>query len=657
MKNTIIPIIFIILLTSFTSARIIIAQQPNEMYSSGDTINLPVKIITATDLNGFFQMEINCNGKETEIHKEFVLLAGGDEKQVNLNIPLIKSFVGESTGVCKIKSSLNEEYVLTNEFTILNKINIELKLQQTEASPEQEIIVQGEAIRESGELVEGIIEIKIAEGESEIVNILDTVKNGYFFVNFSLPKETKAGQYLIQININEQDVAGDETNKGFVDYNLLITQIPTSLEIIYENEEIEPGTNIKIKTILFDQTGERIESNSKITVKDNLGIMRIQEEKPTDEFLEIPTLYNEPPAEWKITASSNEIISESNLLIKENAKVETIIINKTLTIINIGNIPYNDTIFVKIENKTIGINVSLQVEASQNYLLSAPEGQYEVKVTSDGETVSEEVMLTGKSIDVRKAKEGIITVIKHPISWIFILIVLGFMIFIIIKKGYKKSFIGQIHIPSFKKKEKTIELKKNLITSNKAEISLSIKGQEQDSSVVCFKIKNLKELSKNITEERTQKINTIAENKKAVLYENQENLFFILAPLKTKTFSNEKIALELAQEIKEEIEQYNKMAKEKIEFGISLNYGKIIAKQEDTLKFMSRGTFTTTAKKIALISEKEILLSEKINEKLIKEVKTEKHQYQNLTYYKIKEIKNPKETTKFIENFLKRIKE
>ena len=59
-------------------------------------------------------------------------------------------------------------------------------------------------------------------------------------------------------------------------------------------------------------------------------------------------------------------------------------------------------------------------------------------------------------------------------------------------------------------------------------------------------------------------IDSLADNKKAGIYENGENLFFILAPIKTRTFKNEKIAISLAQELQEILKDHNKRFKQKI---------------------------------------------------------------------------------------------
>ena len=130
-------------------------------------------------------------------------------------------------------------------------------------------------------------------------------------------------------------------------------------------------------------------------------------------------------------------------------------------------------------------------------------------------------------------------------------------------------------------------------------------------------------LKKGNMEGTLQKTVGIAEENKAATYESYNTLFFILAPTKTRTFKNEKIALEIAHKIKEILIHHNKMFKQKINFGISLNYGTIVAKQEqESLKFMSLGTLISVAKKISSLANEDILLSEKMNDTLGSHVKT-----------------------------------
>lgn len=138
------------------------------------------------------------------------------------------------------------------------------------------------------------------------------------------------------------------------------------------------------------------------------------------------------------------------------------------------------------------------------------------------------------------------------------------------------------------------------------------------------------------------------------MYENQNNLFFILTPSKTRTFKNEDAALDIAQNAKEVLSSYNKIAKYKLDFGISIEYGSIVEKTNNgMMEFMSLGTLMSNAKKIASASQGEILLGEKIKEKLIN-VRTEKQDNGRIVSYKIKDIKyHSEDNSKFIKSFVK----
>lgn len=659
MRKIIILLTLVILLSSLASAEIIINQQPKDLYNLGDIVTLPTKITTSKDTSNFFDMYLICNGIQTEIHKEYIVLSAGQEKQITPSIPLIKNFIGRTTGTCKIKSILEGDYILTNEFKISDLINIEIKTEKTEFDPQENIVLEGEAIKENQEAVKGFIELKLTNKNSSIFEMLNTVNNGYFYINFSLPKNTEAGDYLMMVNIYEKDSEGETTNQGSTDYNILIKQVPTNLEIAFETQEVEPGTNLKVKAILHDQTGEKIASNAIITIKNKESIILEQTEKPTDEFLEFPILYKEAPKEWTVVAVSNKLTNEATFKIKEKQEVKIELINKTIIIANTGNVLYNQTVLIKIGEESKNINVSLGIDETQKYILSAPDGEYQIEVlTPEGSKITGRTTLTGKDISVKKTPTGIKSLINYSVIWIFIIAVLGFIAFMILKKGYKRSFFGYINSKK-KEKNKKISFQKNPIinTINKAELSLSIKGEPQDISLICLKIKNFEEIKskKGAVEETIQTLSNLAEGNKAVIYENQGNLFFIFSPLKTKTFKNERNAAITAQKIKDILTNHNRLFKQKIEFGIALNYGKIIAKQEkNILVFMSLGTLMTTAKKIASISNEEILLSEKIKEKLASDIKTEKQRKANIDVYTIKEIRDHEGNKKFISSFLRR---
>jgi len=673
MRKIIFIFIGILFLSQFISAEIIINKQPDELYNLGDLFSIPITIKSMGEVSGIFQMDLICGGHEVNFYKNGVGLAAGEEKKMEPSIVLEKNVIGELKGDCVIKGIFNEDYILTNEFKILNLINIQITSEETEFNPGDNVLITGGATKENGKNVKGFIQLEILSEGSLEISRLETVNNGFFSINLSIPEDMKAGTYLVNLNVYEKDLQGEITNNGFTNYDILIKQVPTNLEIAFENQEVEPGTNLRVKAILHDQTGEKIESIAIITIKNKDDKIMEQTEKQTDEFLEFPIAYNEPSEEWTVVAVSNRITSESNFEIKEKEDIKIELINRTVIITNTGNIPYNRTILVKIGDEPTNINTFLEVDEIKKYVLSAPDGEYEIEIMADEELkITGMATLTGKKASVKEAPKGIISFIRYPIVWIFIIFVLGFIAFMVLKKGYKRNFFGRI-LPNKRRKEKRSSKKGSIVNSrNKAELSLSIKGDKQNIGLVCLKIKNFKEIESSKekdqvkkskekskegnSKETLQKIVNTAEENKAIVYTNQDNIFFMLVPTKTRTFKNERTAINIAKKIEDILTNHNKLFRQKIEFGISLNYGTIIAKQEkESLKFMSMGTLITTAKKIASLSDEEILLSEKIKERLVSDIKTEKTEKGNITVYTIKEIKHREDNKKFISSFIKRI--
>lgn len=706
MKRAAILLVLIMFLST-ASADIILNEQPDKVYNLGDAVEIPVTIIATNNIEGELKMELICNGPAITFYTNGVKLSAGEEKTFDPSAILTKSKIGTIKGQCKIKASLEgENFVMTDEFKISDAIKVSVDMEGKEYYPGDIILIEGTAAKENDKDVNGFIEVELSsikttvkvqgtetetteetdtetsdetdtetdeetetsetetneETSTDTTTILaDAVDNGFFSIETELAKDLPAGTHPIKIKVYEKDANGVITNQGFADSSIKILQKPTSLEVIPENKEVEPGTNLILKTILHDQTGEPIESNVMITIKDSDGIVIDKIEKSTLENYELPIAYNEPPKTWEITAESGEFITEQNFNIKEKAEVQTVIINKTLIVTNTGNVPYNDSYLVKIGDESMSIKLELDIDETKKYILSAPDGEYNIELIGpEGETqLTENVALTGNSINIKEASGRIGTIIRYPIVWIFMITIMGFVAFMVAKKGYRKSFIG--YISKMKKSEnKTTPRKKDsLIESpNKAELSLSLKGDKQSTSIVCFKLKNFKELlaNKKGIQETLNKINNIIEENKAAIYENQESIFILLAPIKTRTFGNEKIAIKIAKSISEILKEHNKLFRQKIEFGIGLENGAIIAKQEGSvMKFMSMGTLITSSKKIAAISKEDILLGEKIKDKLASSVKTQKEKDGNLEYYKVKEIKNTEEHKRFLRNFLDRL--
>jgi hypothetical protein len=660
MKGGTIILFLVIFLASVVSADIIFTQPLNSVYNLGDTVSVPVTIKTLSNVGGFFQMDLICNGTAINFYRNGVSLTQGNEKSLDSSLVLVKSIIGNNIGICQIKAALNNEQVLSNEFRISNSLNIQFSLNKTEFNPGESIIINGKVTKEYGKDSNGFVEANImAKGVNQGITQAETADNGNFYINLPLPNSLKAGSYSLEIKAYEKDNDGTITNSKITSQDISVNQVPTNLEIIIVNKNINPGDQLSVKSILHDQTGVEINSASIITLKDSNNKIIEKEEIQAGSSFEYSFSNKEPQAEWKITAESNHILTEDSFSINAKEDVSIVILNKTILITNTGNIKYDKTVLVKIGDTPLNIPVKLNVGESKKYALSAPAGKYQVGVVGgSGISATGIASLTGNAIDIKE--------ISNNSVWlgifVFLILILGVVAYIVFRKIYKKPFFGKTNM-NFRKKDlrETPVLGNNSVTrgSNKAELSLSIKGEKQEASVICLRVKNLKEMKAkrgSSVSESIQKVTDLAEGNKAVTYENQDYLFFMLAPIKTRTFKNERTALDIAESIQRILVEHNKNFNQKIDFGISLNYGTIVAKLENgAFKFMSMGTLITAAKKIAHLSKEEILLSEGINDLLRMQIRTEKSIREGTSVFSIKEIKREnEEARKFIDRFMQR---
>ena len=650
------------------SAEIVITQQPGDVYNLGDIATIKVTFRPAQAVTGNFQMDLLCGANTVNFYKNGMSVPAGDERVIESSLILQRDVIGENKGTCSIRAYFSSDSTVTEDFLISDGIEVNATLSKTELSPGESILIKGKAVKENGKAANGYVDVLITEGNSTIESRKGTVNNGDFTTNITIPEGLKSGNYILKISVYEEDLSAQLTNNGFQNQGIFVKQVPTSLEIVFENSgenvgvEVLPGEALRVKAVLHDQTGVTIDSLVFLTIKNSKNKIMEQTELPTDEFLEFPIAYNEAPSSWKVVAVSNKLTSEATFLIPEKESAEIKIENKTVFITNTGNIPYNKTVLVKIGNQSMSIDVYLSVGSSQRWLLTAPDGEYDVSVLADGEeTISSGVALTGNAIDIRKASAGIGSLTKFPAVWVFMIAVLGIMTFIVFKRGYQKAFIGYI---TGAQKRTSIATEGSgafgITPKGRAEMVLSIKGDKQETSVIALKIKNMawiKNVKEGSTSEVLEKAMDIAEGYKAATYETGDFIFYLFAPVRTKTFRNEEAALKATQKIKEMLDHHNKMFKQKIDFGISLNLGEIIAKQDldtGTLKFMGLGSLMNHSKKIASIAQSNILMSEKITDRLKTMVKTEKHKHDGIDTYSIKEIRDTEKHEKFLKGFMKR---
>jgi len=665
MKKLFIFVVLSLFLISGVSATVELDNSVNSVYNLGEIIKLDIKIIADEEISDSFSVDLICGLKEVEVYKEFASMSEGDIREREVLIPLIDNFIDNARGDCYVSYSLgNDSGKLVENVRISDKIEIDLDLNRIEFKPGELAVFVGSIEKENGKNVEGILEVIVKGIDRENIVSSFEISGEGFDVNILIPKNFKAGNHLVSYYVYEKDSKGIVSNFGKLDGSVDISQVPTNLEVFLENDRIEPGTSLKAKVILRDQTGEKIDAKVYAAVKDHQGEIVKKFEERTDIEFEYFVALNQSPKEWVVSSYSEGFTSKMVFTILENSEVSLVLTNDSVIVENVGNIYYNDSVSIFIGGQEVTFNPNLKVGESKEFVLTAPKGEYQVVV----EGVSSSLFLTGNAVGIKESSLRDIKTMNF--LWIFLIVVL-LVTFLVLYTRFRRrrNFKGPKQdrdkerikgLRDTKEKEKKRKDAVGMFVPHlKSELSLSINGSKQDASVMCLNIKNYLEVKngEGNVRETIQRLVDIFEGEKGFVYNNKENIFFILAPSRTKTFKNEMNLVEFSDKAGKILKEHNRKFKKLIHYGISLNYGTIVvAEGKAGLKFASMGTFMTTAKKISMRSRGHIYLASDFKKRLGKEVKTELKDLGSISAHVLKEVLDRAKSSTFLEGFVARHK-
>ncbi|MDE1848797.1 MAG: hypothetical protein KGH55_02090 [Nanoarchaeota archaeon] len=654
-------VLSLIFLASFAHAQIVYNSALNGVYSVGDTIDASNVTYSGSVTN--MQVSLQCTNTTAPLGLEYL--------NGMLYVP---SFMLSSSdlGTCSINFySGNQLQGSTSSFQVSDYINVNLSSPVNEFKPGDYISLSGNAIKANGQPASGVAVISITSGNNSVYQNSIPVNNGLFSSNFSLSSSLPAGQYVVTASVYETDSSGAQLNKGADGIGISVDQVPTTLNLISGNsgQDIIPGDSFSVESVLYDQSGKEIDAPVSFVVKTSKGNIIDREQRNTGDSFTIPVSYNDAPDTWTIYASSENLSTQLGFNVLPNPAISATMINRTVVVTNTGNVPYNSSLFVTLGNRSFSFNVSLDVGQSQKYLLSAPDGKYYVAVSSNGNSLfSGDIALTGNAVAVQKSVFGFISLIQYPLIIAVVVVVLVFLIFFFFRKWHRKGFRKKVNL------NKTFTMRDGIIisdgndvygkdkmisTRNSAELSLSIHGDKQTASIICVDFKNFEEIKsgRNGVSETMNRMKSVAEDSRAVLYENGGYFFFIFSQLKTKREDNEMTAIKIAKQIERILQDHNRLLKQKIDFGISVSYGMIIARDagRNGIKFTSLGNSLSAAKRLAFVSRGEVVLGKNIKDRVASEVKTDAHSERDLEFYTVSEIRDRERGQKFAAEFMKRL--
>jgi len=647
MKKIALILLLGILVVSCVSASVTFGVQPHAVYNLGDKINTTIEIFPdEPDYSGVVSATLECGPKEVEVYKEFFFINGKLTKEII--VPLVKSLIGNASGSCAISLKLDgKTAVSSGEFEISNSIEVGILGWGEFFNPGDGVTLSGSAIKKNGNNVNGkykaIIFNETFEGD---------VTDGNFDIWFTLPENLAAGTHKINLSVVERNNDGEVLNSGTKVSFLNVNQVPRSVEIVLDENELLPGNTIKGKIVLHDQTGKNIpDQEAYLSIKDENGEVEKLILKTDTEF-SFATEKDRPPSVFALSVVSEELANNAEVKILENKEVRSEIINNTLFLTNVGNVFYEDNLTLKIGEDEVIIPLSLDLGESETYKISAPDGEYDIVFGN----LKKRLTVSGNAVKVEKMEDGLSGFTYF--IWIFALVLVCAGAVLVFKKERKRIYFSRrkpkVQLPGETMKEKSTII---LTPGKKAELSLAISGKKQNSVVVCLSLKNYAEISsgKGNIVETLGRIFAVVEESKGFIYDNKGQMFFVFAPMFTRTFKNQRTAFETATKIKAILEEHNKKFKQKIQFGIALNHGEIIVKPEPSaIKFMGLGTLMVSSKKLANFSNGEIIASEDFRQNLNEKMNATPVSVGTLNAYVVEGLVNRNDHSTFIKGFLAR---
>ena len=420
---------FLILLPNVQA--IIVISETNEVYNLGDSLDVEIKTSFPEQLHGFLRVNLVCESPHL-IYFSPIILKANKEKITSIEFP-----VSEALGSCSILAALEDntknelEYEESSELLLTDKININVSLNKEEFEPLETLEINGQAIKENGNEIDGQIDIFI-EGQEYSTG----VSEGDFSFSIELAGDIMPGTH--EINLNVEDSEGNKGN-GTIIFN--VKQIPTYLEIETNDEKFFPEDILAVTPKLLDQAHQLInaEVNIEFVSEESVILFLSKDLILLDEKVDSgsETIYrfakNMPPGNYILKANFNDLNTEKTVYILEFEKIDMHLENTTLTVTNVGNIHYKKSIEVvfKIEEQVTKeiIYLDLNIGETKIFDLSAPKGTYDIEINSDGNTTNfSNVPLTGGvTATVELGKEGPIT--SSWFFWLLLLLVISLIAF------------------------------------------------------------------------------------------------------------------------------------------------------------------------------------------------------------------------------------
>jgi len=216
------------------------------------------------------------------------------------------------------------------------------------------------------------------------------------------------------------------------------------IEFLEGKDNYIPGEYIDFKIVLYDDNNKKIDGQIQFSLINYYKDIIYQGITNSGEKVSVEIPSNAIKGHWGVRASYKEVVIEELFNVLESEKLDIKLEGDNLIISNLGNIP----IMAKQISISIGEHdetalVSLEIGQSKTIRLTAPPGEYDIKVSDGTEKNTFEVSgvsLTGNVIGLENVSKGGFFK-KYPLISLF-LVALGLVVAVVIVLKVKEGSLS-----------------------------------------------------------------------------------------------------------------------------------------------------------------------------------------------------------------------
>ncbi len=632
LKDFLIVLLSVIVLSALASAEMTITHA-DTVYNLDDTLSLTATVRATQNANDFLRISLHCGEKDVELYRTPMSLSAGASREVSLEMVLTRDIVGSLYGNCALRGDYGRDHTETGGFELSKSIIVTLTAADSPLEPGQRMILRGQAYKANGDAAQGHVR---ASNSALNLKFDGLTTNGSFALNFTVPESMPAGRHVIVLNVYETDNQGETTNEGTIETALVVKSVLRSVDVfLNQTESAMPNGTIVYRVYAYDQTGQAMTDDARVSISQPDEEIFAQQLVHTEDGISFVLPQHAQPGYWKIEAVIDGISNRRLFYVDEYERASFDLTNATLTVTNIGNVPYKKTIEIVIGEHRELRDVELAVESLKRYTLRAPDSTYSIKVYDGVEDFSaDNVPLTGRAIDIGEVRS--MAGALKSLWWIALLAIAGLAVATNVYLRYRTH------------SQRVVEQLPVSATRLRALNSGSVmEGAKEQAVGLAIKLEGAK------GEEIITPLLADAQKRGARVYAHGEHRVVLFSPRLTRSVNPEMLAVRLAKDVEKVLAEHNQKTKGKVNFGIGAARGEIISEMKNgEFSFTATTSFIPAAKRLASASEQQTLISHELYTIVMNAVKAEKSR--SADAWRVLALKDRSSSDSFIAGFLKR---